>query len=70
MRMIQRLLAERPVQALDLRGRIGRAVGDRDALDAHDVREPEVQVAPVAPLPLSSPFAVTELAKYPIVVVQ
>jgi len=67
--MIQRFLTQRPVEPFDVWGRIGRAVRDGNALNAHDVRQPHVQVATITTAFLAAPLAITELAKDPVVVV-
>jgi len=52
-----------------MRGCIRRPVGNGDALDAHDVRQPKIETATVATTFLVAPLAVTELTEDPIIVV-
>ena len=61
--MIQCFLAERSVQALDVRGGLGGAVRDRDTLDAHDIHQPHAEVASVVETLLPTTPAVTVLTE-------
>ena len=55
-----RFLSQCAVAAFDVRRRVRCPVGDRDALDLHDVGQPAVKTASVASALLAAPFAVVQ----------
>ena len=49
--VVQGLLPKRPIEPLDVRRGIRRAIGNGDAFDAYDLVEPTVEMTTVASLP-------------------
>ena len=67
--MVQRFLAQRPIEPFNVQRRVRRTIRDWDALNAHDFFEPKIEVTSVAKAFLTALLAIMVLPENPVVVV-